>query len=66
MVKFYLSLGNIIRAAMTIKNTNVCKKKPIVVGQPELGDATLKNGPNTICESIYVSGLATRKNTKAL
>ena len=49
-----------------MKNTNVCRKKPIVVGHPELGDATLKKGPKTICESIYVSGFATKKNTKAL
>lgn len=44
---FYLSLGNIIRATMTMKNTQVWKKNPSVVGQPD-EEATENNRPNTI------------------
>ena len=62
---FYLSRGNAINASITIKNTPVCIKKPFVVGQPD-EDAICINWPKTDCVSLYVSGFATRKNTKAL
>ena len=61
----YLSLGNIISANITRKNPNVCRKKPAAVGQPP-ADAMSKNFPNIICVNLNVSGLATRKNTRAL
>jgi hypothetical protein len=40
----YLSRGNIIIAAITMKKTRVCKKKPGVVGQPEL-EAIVRKPP---------------------
>ena len=61
----YLSRGNIIKAHITKKNTKVCKKKPDVVGHPD-EEAIGMNLPNSISLNIYVSGLATKKNTKAL
>jgi hypothetical protein len=48
-----------------MKNTNVCRKKPLVVGQP-LVDAIGKRNPKNVCDKIYVSGFATKKNTSAL
>jgi len=48
-----------------MKNTRVCRKNPVVVGQPP-ADEIGKRKPRNVCDNIYVSGLATRKNTRAL
>jgi hypothetical protein len=47
-----------------MKNTAVCNKNPAVVGHPD--EATLKKLPKAICDKLYVSGFATKKNTNAL
>ena len=52
-------------ANITMKNTSVCRKNPDVVGQP-LDDEIGNRKPRNVCDNIYVSGLATRKNTSAL
>jgi len=52
-------------ANITMKKTSVCKKKPEVVGQP-LADEIGKRNPKNVCDNIYVSGLATKKKTRAL
>lgn len=62
---YYLSLGNIIKANMTMKNRNVCKKNPFTVGQPP-EDAIVMKEPKICCINLNVSGFATRKKTKVL
>jgi hypothetical protein len=52
-------------ANITMNNTRVCRKKPDVVGQP-LAEEIGKRKPRNVCDNIYVSGLATRKKTRAL
>jgi len=48
-------------AQITKKNTTVCKKNPIAVGQPPLSAIRTIN-PNTFCVILNVSGFATKKN----
>jgi hypothetical protein len=62
---YYLSLGNIINANITIKNRNVCKKNPFTVGQPPLLAIVMKE-PKICCINLNVSGFATRKKTNVL
>ena len=50
---------------MTTKNIIVCRKNPSGVGQPAgLAVPPIKR-PMSHCMILYVSGFATRKNTKA-
>ena len=48
----------------TKKNTKEWKNSPAGVGQPPLD--IVKNLPNTICVTLYVSGLAIKKKISAL
>jgi len=47
-----------------MKNTAVCKMRPAGVGQPPFD--TVNSEPNTVCVTLYVSGHARRKKTRAL
>jgi hypothetical protein len=57
-------LGTIMRPNMAQKKTTVCNMRPFGVAAP-IGCEISTKEPNSDCVSLYVSGLATMKNTRA-
>ena len=53
-----------MRPSRTTKNKIECKKRPSGVGHPPLD--TVNRKPKRDCVSLYVSGFASKKNTRAL